>query len=465
MTATPPDRRIAAARRPLRLSGREPAGPRRQPPTAGADGDDMAHNTPRRGAAIALALAVAAAGCSGPDPEPAAPEPAAETTAPPAPAPETSGPGRCADTALRLETAAEFRALAEAIETADGPPSGDDYRAARAARLSATFWDDHCDGAAPVEGAWAAEDETRFDRIRAARRAAEAQAAERAAGVVTDEDIAEAETGADLPPAGPRPPVIEQAPGSGPDAPGGTAPAEPAPEPAPTTAEPPAPTTAVPEPPDAIDFADKAPDIDPGQDGFRVQAGTVELGAPVRLAEYAELFCPDWDVTVGGFTGCGDYGTPGDFLHANRLVLTGACHHPPVRLGVGDSYTWTSPTVVFDEPLEGGHLDVRAVRSGQILGFSDPILRPPYDWPSVAEWTFVKPQVAESLILHYSMADGTTETWPLRELWIGQPSEPWVVTGGPGNRGLAEDGNLAWGMLAAAPLTLGYPHPDDRQSC
>ena len=344
---------------------------------------------------------------------PAAAETAApETTAPPATTADNPAPGEpgydpyldpCSDvnTAHSRRRAAEARALMDQAETG-GPPAADVAGQVAAIRRE-IGWDRDC------EGVWGAEDDARLGALE--RAAENPPPAEEAAdtGEADSPETGDGET-----------PTGTAAPAATDD--GSSAPA----------AEPE-------QPPVTSVFEDRGPAIPEDQTPDPQAAGAVRLGAPVPLGTWTEQLCPpedDW--AAGGFNGCGDYETDGDYLNSNSFIM-GGCYHPPVRLGVGDSYISAATT---GTAVDGRRYVLEV--AGEILGFSAPELS------TDGRWAWVTPRVTGANTYILDNPDGTTERVTPRAPSTGQTLR-WVQLGGEAGRTLAADGTLASGVLAVNP--------------
>ena len=191
-------------------------------------------------------------------------------------------------------------------------------------------------------------------------------------------------------------------------------------------------------------FEDRTPTIPEDQAADRQQiAYPVVLGAPVALSAWAEHLCPPEDEwRPGGFISCGaDLDDPLDYLHSDSIIFKRR-FHPPVRLGVGDVYTATSPPFVADEPLADGTIGYRFQITREILGFSEPYV------DIGGMWAWVTPEVKQTSVCLYDMASGAVEPWTVPGSPFTGPAQRWVQVGGEAGRALAPDGALASGLLA-----------------
>ena len=204
-------------------------------------------------------------------------------------------------------------------------------------------------------------------------------------------------------------------------------------------------TVGDPEPPVVtVDVEHTSPPVIPeGQDPDRQQAdGPVVLGAPVKLGAWAEHLCPPEDVWArGGFTGCGDYETDGDYLHSDAPIFRD-CYHPPVRLGIGDRYI---SAAVTGTAMDGRSYVIELDR--EIVGFNAP------DIAGGGMWAWVTARVTSTETYILDNPDGSTERLSPRPPVTGTVQR-WAVLGGEAGRTLAADGTLASGLVAVHPGRL-----------
>lgn len=425
-------------------------------------------------AAVVLLVTVAFGCSAGSEPDDGAPAASGAEARPPDPgadpgagalsgagapaAPETTDRRPGAPVPLDCESAAGSGVGSVNANAARAAAAGFDDPAGLAAAEDLAAWAEQIAGECGHLYSPETEQLRAWARARARDRRVEETAAEDLAAAA-EAGVAEAEAEAiaaglldpdGWPPAEPEPGNPEPEAEGDPDPGPGNAEPEPEGEPEPEPGNPDPEADPDPEPPTGTldpEWEDRPAEAPEGQPAAPQHPGPVELADPVTIGDWpalARLLCPaeaDW--SRGGFESCGDFAAPLDYLNPDALTWR-RCFHPPVRLGVGDTYRWEG-ALEFDEPNAWGVVGYRMVLTGEIHGFSAPV------FSGDGRWAWTTPTVTEKRTYWYDLEDGTTD----REDWdphIGPAFERWIQAGdGPDARGLDDGGGIAWGLLAVSP--------------